>query len=376
MISRRRTKGKQRGQTLVLFALLMSLVLIPAVGLVVDGGYALAQQRASQNASDFAALAGARIVAEWVAGNTTDGTDGNVQSAISQSVAVNKGDALVFGAPSGPRYVNSAGQFACVNGSDQPQTCNPGNQASSYVGSGTIPAGAAGVMVGSTRTWDPFFIGALVGTWKASSTATAKGGYAAAGPGTGVFPAGIAEAFFNGRQPCGGPATTNVSGPGACDPQHMTPGVLNVPGGFGWLKFGCSGYGLGQDPPANTGGCSNSKPFLQTEIGPPSNSFGCCTQVGLPGSNDWIGNLPGNKVSADCSYYIDNKITVTIPVWDNAYGNGQNAYYHIVGFTGFQITACDGGKDIEGVWRQPFWLGPTTTTPGFAGAPLAVQLVR
>jgi uncharacterized membrane protein len=27
--------------------------------------------------------------------------------------------------------------------------------------------------------------------------------------------------------------------------------------------------GLGQDPPANIGGCSNSKPFLQTEIGPP-----------------------------------------------------------------------------------------------------------
>ena len=89
-----------------------------------------------------------------------------------------------------------------------------------------------------------------------------------------------------------------------------------------------------------------------------------------------IGSLPGNKVSADCSYYINNKIIVTSPIWDHAGGTGANAYYHIVGFTGIQFTACDGGKDIEGVWRIPFSVGPTTRTPGFAGAPLAVQLMR
>jgi hypothetical protein len=230
------------------------------------------------------------------------------------------------------------------------------------------------VVVGSSRSWRPFFIGAMVGTWTASATATAKGGFAAAGPGTGVFPAGIAQAFFTGgRIPCNGDATTNVGGPGACDPQHMTPGGLNVPGGFGWLKFGCSGYGLGQ---GDGGGCANSKPFLQSEIGPPPNSYGCCTATGQSGSADLIGSLPGNKASADCSYYIANEITVTVPVWDTAGGNGSNGYYHIVGFTGWQITACDGGKDIEGVWRVPFSYGPTTTTPGFAGQALAVQLVR
>ena len=70
------------------------------------------------------------------------------------------------------------------------------------------------------------------------------------------------------------------------------------------------------------GGCAESKPFLQGEIGPPSNSYGCCTQVGLPGSADKIGSLPGNKASADCDYYIDNEITVTVPIWDTAGGNG------------------------------------------------------
>jgi hypothetical protein len=98
----------------------------------------------------------------------------------------------------------------------------------------------------------------------------------------------------------------------------------------------------------------------------------------VPGSADLIKSLPGNKVSADCSYYIDNQITVTIPIWDTAGGTGSNGYYHIVGFAGFQITKCEGGKDIEGVWRKAFWLGPTSSTPSNPNVPqnLGVQLVR
>jgi hypothetical protein len=129
-------------------------------------------------------------------------------------------------------------------------------------------------------------------------------------------------------------------------------------------------------PPANIGDCGSYTGFLQIEIGPPSQSFGCYTQVGLPGSGDDIGSLPGDKNPADCSSYIANSTTVTVPVWDSSYGTGSNAYYHIVGFTCWQITGCDGGKDLQGVWRQPIWAGPTTIDPGFAGPPLAVQLIR
>lgn len=344
---------RQDGQIIVLFAGAL-IVIILAVGLVIDGGYALGQRRASQNASDFAALAGARIIAEHIGGDNVNGTDANVQAAISTSISSNKGSSVTFGAPNGPVYVDSNG-------------ANTG-----YVGGGAIPAGTVGVRVVSSRNWSPFFIGVMgVSNWTATADATARGGYAAGGPPGAVFPVGIAEAFFDNRQVCGGQISATPGDP--CTPVHLTPGSLNVPGGFGWLKFGCAGYGLGQ---GNDGGCTNSKPFLQDEIGPPSNSYGCCTQVGLPGSADQIGSLPGNKASADCSYYIDHAIVVTVPVWDYAGGTGSNAWYHIIGFTGFQITNCHGGKDIEGVWRVPFFLGPTTTTPGFAGAPLAVQLIR
>jgi hypothetical protein len=349
-------RARSGGQMIVVFAFSLT-VIVMLVGVVIDGGYGLVQRRASQNAADFASLAGARIIAEWISGDNADGTDSNVKAAIRTSISVNGGAAPTFGASGGPVYVAQDGTVLA------------------YVGAGSIPAGTVGVQVQASRSWTPYFLGFIgINSWSASATATARGGYAAGGPPGGVFPAGVAEAFFDGRQPCSGPVSDQSDSP--CYPQQLTPGNLNVPGGFGWLKFGCSGYGLGQVSPASDGGCANNKPFLQTEVGPPADSFGCCTATGLPGSDDKIGSLPGNKASVDCSSYVASNAVVTIAVWDVAGGSGSNAWYHIVGYTGFQITGCSSGKDLEGVWRQPFYLGPTTTVPGFAGEPLAVQLIQ
>lgn len=346
-----RSDHEPRGQMIVLVGLVLSVVVF-AVGLVIDGGNGLAQRRAAQNAADFASIAGARVVAQNVIGDPVNGSDANVQAAIVNELALNGADPVTFGDPGSPQYVTSNGTLL------------------GYVGTGTIPGPtcaadpegcAAGVQVRSSRNWKPFFLGAFgIDRWATSAIATAKGGYANSGPAPGtLFPVGISLAFFQTYPACDGPVGSSPE----CQEQALTPGNLNVPGGFGWLKFGCDGYGLGQEPPANNGGCGNDKPFLDSQIGPPSNSYGCCTQVGLPGGVDRIGSLPGNKVSADCDYYIDNEITVTVPIWDTAGGTGQNAWYHIVGFAGFQITGCSGGKNIEGVWRLPFFQGPVSTTP-------------
>jgi hypothetical protein len=359
MSSTRRRPAGAPGQIVVLFALVLGVVIL-GVGVVIDGGNALVQRRGSQNASDFAALAGARVIASFIDGDTSNGSDANVRSAISNAVISNGGVPITFGAPNGPRYVDGNGTLL------------------GFVGTGAIPSSAVGVQVASHRTWTPYFLGIIGMTdWTATTKATAKGGYSLAGPPPGsLFPVGIALSFFQTYPFCSGPVSAVPSDP--CYPQQLTPGNLNVPGGFGWLKFGCDGYGLGQEPPANIGGCGNDRPFLQGEIGPPSESYGCCTAVGEPGSLDQIGSLPGNKVSADCSYWIDNEVTVTVPIWDTAGGTGQNGWYHIVGFAGFQITECRGGKDIAGVWRKAFFLGPVSSTPANPLVPqaLGIQLVQ
>ncbi len=341
-------RERQAGQTLVLFVLVFT-VLALMIGVVIDGGYGMAQRRQSQNASDFAALAGARIVAEWLDGNTVDGTDRNVQDAIDHAIATNGGEPIDYGA-NPPLYIDAHGNTVGT------------------VGSGKIPQGTFAVRVTSSRAWKPFFLGLIPGVtdWMASAAATARAGWAMNPPAGGVFPAGISEQFFDGRTPCSGALGSSS----ACEPVHLTPDTNPAPGAFGWLKFGCPGYGLGQD----SNGCGDNAQFLNAEIGPPSISYGCCTRVGLPGSADKIGNLPGNKAEADCSGWLGK--TVTIAVWDIAASEGENAFYHIVGFAGFQITACPGAKNLDGVWRQRVYAGPTTTTPGFAWQDLAVELIQ
>ncbi len=179
-------EARPRGQILALFALSM-VVIILAVALVIDGGNALLQRRASQNASDFAALAGARIIATWIDNDAVNGTDANVVSTIDVTIASNGGTPVTYGSPNGPRYVSRAGAFT------------------GWVGSGTIPAGTEGVTVGSSRTFHPYLLGVIgSGDWTASSVATARGGYAAAPPIGNVFPAGIALAFFETYPFCTG----------------------------------------------------------------------------------------------------------------------------------------------------------------------------
>src|SRR6476469_9901563 len=94
---------RERGQVLVIFAVTLTAILL-TVGLVIDGGNGLTQRRDSQNTADFAALAGARVIAEWIGGDTTNGTDATVKNAILKSVAANGGDTLTWGSPNGPRY--------------------------------------------------------------------------------------------------------------------------------------------------------------------------------------------------------------------------------------------------------------------------------
>ena len=172
----------------------------------------------------------------------------------------------------------------------------------------------------------------------------------------------------------------------------LTPGQLNIPGGFGWLKFGLDGNGgkcdwavsLGMLP---DGGCESSKVYLDSQIGPPANSHGCCQAVGSPsGSVDLIGSLTGNEWG-DLSWYVENEIPVWVPVWDYASGTGSNGAYHIVGFGAIILTGDnEHAKWLEGAAvYEPCLPGTEVeyhaycTTPGGsfkAGVTGEVRLIR
>ena len=142
-------KSSERGQVLVLFALSLS-ALVLAAAVVVDGGYAFAQRRETQNAADFAAMAGTRIVGMAKVGEA-EGTAANVKAAIAETLAAN--DAQLAGA----QYVDAKGVAL-------------GDVASTSL----IPTNAFGVVVDARSDWRPFLLGVIgVTDWAASARATA-----------------------------------------------------------------------------------------------------------------------------------------------------------------------------------------------------------
>jgi Putative Flp pilus-assembly TadE/G-like len=323
MSMQRPTTRSERGQTLTLFALMLVAMLL-AVGLVVDVGWALSQQRTAQNAADFAAVAGTRILGEFYTNQPVDaGNDTNVSDAVNSVLAANNAQLI------SATYVDGTGL------------------ALTGVGGGSIPTGAAGVVVNAMTSWKPFFLGIMgVTQWSAQTTASAATQAAATG---GVLPVGLEGSTF-GSLPYCDPTSPSF---GSClTVNSLEPGSLVIPGGFGWLSFGaqgfCAGYGLGMDPNA---GCTTSQGALQAEVGPPASSHGCCTDLTLtPDEGRRIGSLTGNK-PVDLTYYIQNKIPVWVPIWDYAGSNGRSGYYHIVGFAAVVFTGQDTlhGKWLTGV---------------------------
>lgn len=315
-------RTSQRGQAIALFALALTAIVL-ATGLVVDGGYAFAQRRQAQNAADFAAMAGTRIVGESLTKNPPGaGTAFNVQSAIDTTLAAN--DAQLVRA----RYVD-----------------HTGTALGDVSGSGTIPSDAFGVVVEARTNWQPFLLGLIgISDWVASTSATAL----TPGESTGgaVLPIGIEDVTYDAMASC--PAEELDT----CLQQPVTPGHLIGPGSFGWLSLGLYGNGgkcnwsnsLGM---VDDGGCQVNQPFLQSQIWPNPNSYGCCTTVGQPGSEDKIGTLTGNEWG-DLSHYIDNEIPVWVPIYSGGVQDtGSKAYYDIVGFGALLLIDENGSQHAK-----------------------------
>src|SRR5215831_3089767 len=161
-----RQRRAERGQALVVVALLMT-VLLGLLGLVIDSGYAYSERRQIQNAADSSALNGARELDAQIATGNQAGADTQVLRAIKQYVIAYN---LTIN-PSG--NVPASLQSAVYISED-------GTQTYGTVGTQTgdrIPVSAFGVRVVVQEPWTPFLIGVLgLSSFSIAATAAAVSG--------------------------------------------------------------------------------------------------------------------------------------------------------------------------------------------------------
>lgn len=150
----------ERGQILPLVAL-GATALILFLALVIDGGFAFERRREAQNAADFAALAGTRVVTLSITNPAL--TSADVYNAISSSAAANGATVPGLGTASGALWVDSNGATLATPNDYVTDTAT------------AIPSGARGVKVPAARTWRPFLLGLInSGNWTAGANAVAR----------------------------------------------------------------------------------------------------------------------------------------------------------------------------------------------------------
>ena len=275
-----------RGQILVIVAGGL-IILLLAVGLVIDTGIGFITRRGAQNVADLASLAGTKVIADhYVNGGRTGA---QVFAAIDANATDNECvDPCTWSA----EYVAAPATVGGIEPVLAPVT-----------NGGTIPPTAQGVKVTVDQPYDTQFMRLIgqdtvdVGASGVSLTASPP----TIGPGV-LIPVAMAP------------------------PENMVPGdTYNItdgkdgPGNFGWLSW--------------TG--ANAAGILADSICNPDNP-----EITVP---TYVPGNPGKKNKSELRNclddYITNGTTVLIPIWDGTHpGNGNNTQYRIIGFAAMVLT--------------------------------------
>jgi hypothetical protein len=310
----RSSRRAQRGQAMAVMTIGLSLSVL-AAGMVVDGGNAMTQQRATQNATDSAVLAGATVIVEKLGGATRD--DDDVHEAMEEAFADN--GAVMASA----QYIDFEHNVVGTVGSG-----------------GSIPADAWGVKASGERTFPTLLAGfAGMSSMTAGADATALGGalrgVCSALDGCGVMP----MTFSIPITTCDGtnrPLRIGVDWPivglqtaladrGTGRYQSIVPLCKNGPGGVGWLEMGCGGNLRDQiQSPCN--GPFDIPTWIQTSTGNVNSVESAInaysgTLILVPMFDATCRDVPSSGLPADC----------TDP------GNGNNLWYHIPRFAYFLL---------------------------------------
>lgn len=321
--------GKERGQALVIMTVAVAAVLA-MTALVVDGGNAMANQRATQNAVDAASLAGASVIVEELAGVAR--IDADVEAAVADAFTGNDTDY------DSAVYVDENGNVVGTVGQG-----------------GAIPYAAYGVRANGSRTFQTFLAGiAGISNLDSGAQATALAGapeaVCRASEGCGILPV----AFSIPIQVCDGTnlpleigehwplvdlATAEADTAG--NYLSIVPLCKTGPGGVGWLdmsQVGCPGNNLDdwvrvpcnesfEIPvwlPTQSGNTNSIDSALQTHVG---------AVVLIPLFDATCRDVPSTGLPADC----------TDP------GQGNNIWYHIPEFAAFLLKEVhvQGSNEME-----------------------------
>lgn len=374
-----RTVGTRQptGQTMVIVALGM-VALVAMVGVVIDVGLLWASNRGSQNGSDAVAHAGAAVIMEYLAGDTSV-DDADVDAAVRAMAATN-GVAL-----ESAEYV----EYRDSDGDKVLEAIPMGIEVGS---GGPIPTGAQGVQVVTSRT-NETLLARVVGIPELTARTDAV---AVTGPVPTPCPDGascplLPVTFPNTQVTCDGQnkaLTTELDWP--LDTDVVVPLCGNFPGGVGWIDW---------TPPE--GGDSE----LAAEICDPD------TSITLP---DWFfvtatGNTNSDAVQACMESWLNLAILIPLfddvcridplennPCPDGETPTGQESWYHFPSYASFYLTGvyiqgsheaeCDTGNGATSCLHGRFVDTAGTGTVGQFIPPdpdnqpvsqhFAVQLVR
>jgi hypothetical protein len=317
-------RGRSRGQAIVIFAGgLIAIVL--GVGLVIDVGFAWAQQRNAQNGADASARAGAIVLGQHQAeGGASTKTGFDVWNAVQGTATTNE----VTVAPGDAQYTDWQGNLL----------------GAPVVAGGSIPAGAAGVQVSAERVQGTFLVRvAGITTWTVRQDATAV-----AGPSSGcletlegcnllpvTFPVTVFACTDTGKtQPIDPPQVWSTG------QAIILPICGGNPGSVGWLDW---------TPPA--GGASELADVITNPppVSVPLPSWQYVTQTGDVSAatvEDALNAYAGEVVllpffDSTCNTEPTNQELSGCPT-ANVGGTGTNQWYHVVKFLSFQLASPKG----------------------------------
>jgi len=332
----------------MVFALMGLLVI---VGLALDGGMAYLERRRMQNAADAGSLAGTRLLAEAICGDT-EATDAAIAREVNR-YAENNGVEDTDGEAGNQINGNVVADYVKLV---QLEDGSFDEVVLGGVGDGTIPEGALGISTSVAITNSTYFV-SLIGINTAGAAADALAVTAPPIMAGGMRPFGVPLQLMQDLDP--DDPTNNwfkvsfkhnggdIEWAGSNTAQHR--GWMNM--GYVWNQGENPDFPRAVDQSANA---NVLKGWM--ENGWQGVLYADCLWSDGCGYGDYIHAKPGANSSAICKAPEDTLIF--IPIYDqvldcptevpdpkpNCPTQGSGYVYHIVGFAGVEITGCQQGQ--------------------------------